>query len=379
MSITKFYEDKVDPFHVYYDIDIVHQTEDDTPAPLSFNQTRSAPFLRNPEKYFMSIIRFNVTNSLPVFIPKIQLNQPNPNKTIYNMYISTQSPSASAIKVNFEWVCPNDAPIPNPDTAGNYTYQNIQNEYYYCYTIEYFLYLMNQQLQTKINTTPMSGAFENVWFSLNKDTYQLELNFISVDKSWRPRFYFNGPLRGLFSLFTYKYNGFNIPNYGNTTEKTFEILWERSNHNASLTKPQVTINTEACCLQRWNPVSAVVFTTTTLPVVASETGTPLVYGSNVKVGNVSSNNNISTIITDFTVSIGPNNLYAPEIDYLPTAEYRLNDMYGNQDLKNIDIQVSWKDKYGNYYPLMLPSGGKANIKIMYRKKNYNVNTKNIIV
>jgi hypothetical protein len=41
---------------------------------------------------------------------------------------------------------------------------------------------------------------------------------------------------------------------------------------------------------------------------------------------------------------------------VPSAEYRLIDMYGNDELHNIDINVFWKDKKGVLRPFNLGSG-----------------------
>ena len=88
------------PFHIYLDLEV---RNDDTvtagraPPPLSFEETRTQPFLDgDASEYFCTIARFTLQtgNSLPLFIPIIDTTQVPPppglvptyapqNKTIY--------------------------------------------------------------------------------------------------------------------------------------------------------------------------------------------------------------------------------------------------------------------------------------------------------
>ena len=66
-----------------------------------------------------------------------------------------------------------------------------------------------------------------------------------------------------------------------------------------------------------------------------------------------------------------NNNYRNSIDYIPSAEYCFVDMYGNSPLSTIDISVYWKDRGGNLHPLLLTPGCNANIKLLFRRKDFN--------
>ena len=67
------------PYHVYLDLDVVNNDFSSiTPPPLKFEENRNAPFLDGSSAdYFCSIVRFSIQtgNSLPVFIPKLILQQ----------------------------------------------------------------------------------------------------------------------------------------------------------------------------------------------------------------------------------------------------------------------------------------------------------------
>lgn len=368
---TKFIDDRTDPFHVYFDINAVNQNGNTTAAQLNYNETRNAPYIMCPEKYFISVVRFDISTNLPVFIPKLLLNQSDANLLDYNMWIHSSAASKTAT-INFEWTTQGVSPVPSPDAPPNYTYQQLQNDYYYCYSFNYFLNLMNVQIAAALTAASITTL--KVWFTMDAATLNLQLNFTATGGDM-PEFFISPTLKNLMSSFPLAINPIPLVS---SPPSAYEIMWYNAS-GAALTTPFV-INTETSPFPAWNPVSSIVFTTVTLPVIPTNESLPIVYGINTQFGNsTASNNNSATVITDFVVDIGPNSLYNPNVQYLPTAEYRLNDMYGNSPLVNLDLQVWWKDKYNNLYPLLIPAGGSASIKIMFRKKNYSTSSKNVIV
>ena len=78
------------PNNVYYDANIINSDTSGTKeAPqLVFSDIRSTSILTSPQNYELSVVRFNLqtANSLPLWIPSIQLNQVNfdPNLTSYS-------------------------------------------------------------------------------------------------------------------------------------------------------------------------------------------------------------------------------------------------------------------------------------------------------
>jgi hypothetical protein len=83
------------------------------------------------------------------------------------------------------------------------------------------------------------------------------------------------------------------------------------------------------------------------------------------------NSNISTVLTDFEVDLITGQEYRPTVLYTPTAEYRLVDLNSNQPLSSIQITVNWRNVLGDLVPLYLGSNGNAQIKIMFRRKDFN--------
>ena len=76
------------PTHVYVDLSFTNSDTNPTSRPpqLNFEVTKDKAFLQgNAGDYYVTITRFNIQtgNSLPVFIPEIESNQADINKTVY--------------------------------------------------------------------------------------------------------------------------------------------------------------------------------------------------------------------------------------------------------------------------------------------------------
>ena len=79
-----------DATHIYLDLDVVNndQLANNDPPPLRFQETRTNPLLTgDTNDYYCSILRFSIQtgNTLPIFIPRIQTGQPDPDLTVYSV------------------------------------------------------------------------------------------------------------------------------------------------------------------------------------------------------------------------------------------------------------------------------------------------------
>ena len=81
-----------DSHHVYLDLDVINNNENNKlVSTLRFEEIWNTPFLDgDSSEYFCSIVRFSIQtgNSLPVFIPKIKLGQPDKDLTIYTVKLA---------------------------------------------------------------------------------------------------------------------------------------------------------------------------------------------------------------------------------------------------------------------------------------------------
>jgi hypothetical protein len=124
----------------------------------------------------------------------------------------------------------------------------------------------------------------------------------------------------------------------------------------------------------WSPVSSIVFTSTLLPVKSEATGQPVVLGvGNVGFSQATVQSAFQPIITDIALdtSTGNADSYRRFIYYAPSAEYRLSDFSSSkQDIRNIDIQVYWKNRLDNQlYPINMFNLSSVSIKVMFKHKD----------
>ena len=85
-----------------------------------------------------------------------------------------------------------------------------------------------------------------------------------------------------------------------------------------------------------------------------------------KVGQISGGS--VSIITDFEIDQGSIRNQKCFIHYIPTAEYRRINMFGNTPLKHISIEILWTDNDDNIYPVLIPEHDKATVKLYFEEK-----------
>lgn len=123
----------------------------------------------------------------------------------------------------------------------------------------------------------------------------------------------------------------------------------------------------------WSPVGSIVFTSTLLPVKTEATGAPVILGDgNLGFSAPTVQSAFQPIITDISLdtSSGGASDYRKFIYYAPSAEYRLSDFSSSkQDIRNIDIQVYWKNRLDNQlYPINMFNLTNVSIKVMFKHK-----------
>jgi hypothetical protein len=122
----------------------------------------------------------------------------------------------------------------------------------------------------------------------------------------------------------------------------------------------------------WNPVTSIVFTSNTLPIVSNQVSTPVLYNNGSQLGSNGNNALINQVITDFISNEG---VYKPNLVYEPSAQFRFIELLSNRPLNTFDLQVYWKDRQGDLVPFYLSSGCTATIKVLFSKKNSSMNYK----
>lgn len=376
--------DATQPYHVYYTLDLINNDTTGTRPfpPLLFNEIRNSPYLSAPENYFMSVVRFSVqTPTLPVFLPQVQLNQPDPNKLNYSFTMSfVVGGNTIEVQTFVNYINYNlDQPSPNPPLD----FQDLTSAYYYVYSYQQWAEMLNAALQSCFNSlnaaviaaggvlpTPNAPFLEfdptGLVFILNADEVGYARTLANPIK-----LFCNSPLQTLVSSFQFTRFG-NGPTIING--KNYQFLIYNNNDTNQLILPTYTalqMYQEGSTAALMNPIQSIVFSTSLVPVVQENVSVPKVWGSDTGLFNTGNNSNIASILTDFQVPFAPDNRYQPDIVYSPAGEYRLIDLFGVSPLSSLDLQISWKDQFGNLHPLYLGAGCSANLKLMFRRKDFN--------
>lgn len=120
------------------------------------------------------------------------------------------------------------------------------------------------------------------------------------------------------------------------------------------------------------PISNLTFQSGLIPIQPSLTSAPNLFGSNDNLLNSGNNSNVSSVITDFQVSMTNGNDYRTggSVSYVPSGEYRLYDLYQCTGFSSVQISVFWKDFFSNLHAFTLGANCSANIKVMFRRKSY---------
>ena len=192
--------------------------------------------------------------------------------------------------------------------------------------------------------------------------------------------YFNERLYDLFVGLQYKYeSAIGNENYklrvkynnSNAVDKKIVVGPDPVTGTETIKVTYVQMYQEISSIALWSPVASVIFATALLPVMATQTSLPKDLGKDNNINSYGNNSNLLSAISDFSIAVDSNNQYRPMVVYNPGAEYRLIDMHSCMNLNKVDIIVYWKDTFGNIHPFELQPGCSANVKLMFRRKDFN--------
>jgi len=389
MSQLSVFKKSNNPDMIYYDIVSTNFQSTSQPEPfLRFNETRTNPIIPNAGDYYLSIVRFSLdTYNLPNLVCEIQPNQGNKDLSIYSVtleYDNGLGVITPSNQVFINWIPQNrNATIPIPPNQTANGFQEF-TEYYYCYQFQYFLALINSAFQTALTSliantgggaSPIALANQPIitWdVTSSKSILQAETQFYENSNPAKIRIYFNPPLFSLFNSFVALYNGL----VGVTLGRNYQLVIEDFTGVNTILLPTnalpanqrvyTQIFQEFSTIDTWSPVSSIVFTSNTMPIISNQLSAPLLFNNGQSSSGLGNNANFAQIITDMITN---QQVFKPNILYSPSAEYRRIDMTGNLPLSNIDINVYWKTKFGVLIPFTLASGSSATIKFLFERKD----------
>jgi hypothetical protein len=418
------------PDQVYYDVTITNfQSQDTLPPVFYYNEARTIPFINCPEDYYLSIIRFSVdTGTLPVWIPSIVPFSANPNTTIYNITLTWDDGitnfTSGAIPMTF---IPQDRTTgitPSPPSTTSNGLQNNDTGYYNVYSYQYIAYLVTETFKTALASlvanviaggstmptydiyapnqnatappavTPVTLASDDLpplfqWDTSSDTGSIFTIPQYDLNPAVNPglsgnnpiKIYFNAPMFYLFQSFPATIFGYS--NVGGDENFQIEVVNQGGLNTQLITPPEydvvnpawttpplsipyISTYQETSTIGALSPITAIVFTSNTMPITPNQVSTPLILFNNQQIGFQGNNADIANIVTDLVSSTGA---YRPSLVYEPQAQYRLITLNGNRPLFNLDLQIFYRLRNGQLVPFRLASGGSVTIKLAFLKKD----------
>jgi len=359
------------------------------PQAMIFNQTKTSSIVDVTGDYYLSVIRWNIQSNLPVLVPDMQILPLGSHYTgLTNYKIALLFTTNSGANINLA-ANAGATLVYQPETTSPQYLSSINepsnkedilgNPFFYIRSVDTFLKMINDALTGYIAS---AGA---TW--VNKPYFQWDANankivynvpnsqptgIANVDATSKFYIAVNQPLYNLLSTFKFQFYPDNAgnTNYPNTTCRylldTDILPVGIGNYTQYYQQASSVVN--------WSPCQSIVFVSSTIPIEAQFSGAPvnLNQADPTTQSSIYAQQSIVKVLTDFIIPFN-NGVEATnqQIFYIPSGEYRLIDLLGNQNLQQLTIQVFWRDKYGTYHPMTLDAGASADILIMLRKKSFN--------
>lgn len=373
---------------LYYDVIMSNVSNQNVrPIPARYNEARNQAFLDNPSDYWLSILKLTAdTQSLPVWRCVIQPDSPDPNLSVYSI---TLTYAGQEFQAYLQYDSQNKGIFTPPPPSVNGGLQNNSTQYYDVYNYQYVPFLFNKTFKEAfdglealvgIGVLPTIHAPVMTYDTTNKIAiiYADETAYNGASTAGSIGIYFNSATANLFSSFP-----LFISNLTSANGKNFELqtrLFADTNlglyppvlstGSTIVQYPCYTLYQEISTVQQWNPITAIVLTSTSLPVIPNNTsGSLTVNDIRNATTTIPVNNNNNTLAIPILTDYSTEGLYKNFLYYVPTSEYRRLQLYGSTPLTSIDLELFWRDRLGNLNPFLLSSNTTICIKMLFEKKS----------
>lgn len=332
---------------IYYNATVVNNTNG--PLPAVCNDTRSQALIHVPERWDMSIVRFDVDTSL---IP------------IAKLPMDASAPATGFTQLTVTLVDTVSSQIVGPTPGISFT-NGLET------SMQAVVDSLNSSFRDYANLTSVTKPTDPpyIWFNAEQELLQ-----IFAPSSWIGsdiEIYVNKAMRRYLRGLPFETT--NLPN-GRDFRLLIESSWQaaandRPGFPAAIQQPYAAAGLiyktqEAKLLSSWSAARSIYLTTDSFPV-SSESIPNSVLLSNR--GSVSSSS--IPIVTDFIFSTdGTPAADRDRMEYLPTAEYRMIQLGGREPIMRVNLQAWWTDFSGNSYPIELSESGSFSAKVLFRKK-----------
>jgi hypothetical protein len=380
--------------NTYLNITIPHIEDDEkySPSDAKFFQVRGEGLLRSPaSNYMVSVVRFSIpTTNVPIQTIPIdeQKYQTNPalrdiNRTAYGIRVEWDG---HAYSVPLEWITQSESTeVPEPTDVGKDLTRFFR--YYSLYNINHFLDLLNTAVAGAVNQLVVNDSFpvaQPPFFKFDASTELISLytpiqwanNFATPPNGSRPKLFFGTELYNNFgdsfqsNLITFAENN---PIVAPPDFRNWElIIQNRTANQVELPAPYDTfdmleIQQEYSSNILFTSFKSILITSNTMPIRSEWISGQSVGGQNKGQTKQISDTSFQ-ILTDFEVQADKLSELRTYIHYIPSAEYRRTTLEGDLDITNLDFSIFYRDNNGVIYPLQIPYGQTATIKILFEER-----------
>lgn len=363
--------------HTYFNVRIDNIYKNSEVPKIASTDFATSKILDKQDDYEMAIQGFDIKLLTPIFICPIKegITQTNINLTNFGVCISYAGNDypEPVIYVPENLSIP-AALLPKPP-SDNFGVQDLNNQYYYVFTFQAFLDMINTALYNSyvaFNAAHGGVHAHAPYFIYNADTGLMSLiTDASYADSGATKIYVNIQLLNYVENIPMIFEGYDKPNY---KDLYFNI---RSYGNNGYPDPATTPPTAYQFKQEydgrflWCNIRSIVLTSSSiktqleyLPNVTNPNST-LQQASNSFNPNFQNILSYYDIVTDSTGTRGCN--WRQNIYYQPTL-YKWIDLTSQIPLSRINITISFQLTNGQLIPAYIQTGQSCTIKLLFRKK-----------
>lgn len=317
-----------DPNYIYFNIYANFEGE----STFQFDENRVKPILKNPSEYEVAVERFDV----PAIAIPIRFKVPNQFK------IRLEFNGSSIETVVFFPNNSNEDPLYPPFQA-LWHYRGITEG------INNALKSVHDQMKI---AQPTFAPTKPVYMDYEEETSFFPLYYESAYTNPDIKLIFNSKLFNLFSSLP----AFDQPSSAPGISEFIMLLRDYNNNSVSVGGYDFKLQQQFSTIGILSTARSIVFETNSIPV------------ENELLGS-SSRNVTRQIITNFLINQQVQD--RSSIQFFPAGPQRWVSLTSKEELRRIDIKVSWSDEFDKLYPIVSDQENPLSMKIVFRKKENN--------
>ena len=349
MSLYLKSQNFTDDSHIYYNMNFTSGADAGIP---NITQNLIYPLITNPSEYHLSIVRFTLPTDLIPLFGWPQTSAQAADNAFYSVSLEWDGYITQVFLTYFS--------LDGPDA----TFVGLREPLFPIFYYQHFIDIVNIALETAftnlMTAKPLAPVTVRPYFLY--DTRTNKFSLVAPSGYWpsggttAPKIYINTPMEKYFEPIMTYYNG-NTTSFGRNG-----IIPVKNNLNNTVTNALAGagLSYEMVCEYNnpasWRDIVSIIFTSSSLKSRAEFLPDPTGEGRPTTSG----------IITDF--AFPPDIFGRPDVEYLPTAQYRLVDLVGNDTINDVQIAIKWITSNGVVYNLVIPPYRNVSVKLIFQQK-----------